>query len=338
MTTLVTGATGFVGSRVARALLAEGREVRVSVRPGSDRRNLEGLDVEIVEADLGDADSLMRAVAGCGCLYHVAADYRLWVRDPREIYRTNVEGTRMLLRAAAAAGVPRMVYTSSVATLGLPGGQTPGDEDTPVTLDDMIGHYKRSKYLAERAAVEMAREDGLAVVIVNPSAPVGPGDLRPTPTGQMIVDAASGRMPAFVDTGLNIVHVDDVARGHLLAERHGRPGECYVLGGENMSLRQILTAVAQLTGRPPPTLRLPHAVPLVAAWFSESAARLTGRTPTLTLEGARLARKFMYFRSDKAERELGYRARPAREALADAVAWFEAHGYLAPRPGRPAPS
>jgi dihydroflavonol-4-reductase len=328
MKTLVTGATGFVGSRVARALLAEGRDVRVTVRAGSDRRNLAGLDVEIVEADLTDAEAMIRAVAGCEFVYHVAADYRLWVPKPDEIYRNNVEGTRLLLRAAGAAGVRRIVYTSSVATLGLPAGGAPGDEETPVTLDDMIGHYKRSKFLAEQAAVEMAREDGTPVVIVNPSAPVGPGDIKPTPTGQMIVDAATGRMPAYVDTGLNIVHVDDVARGHLLAERSGRIGECYVLGGENLSLAQILATVAELTGRSPPTLRLPHAVPLIAAHLTEAVARLLGRTPSLTVDGARLARKHMYFSTEKARRELGYEARPARQALAAAVDWFAGHGYL----------
>jgi dihydroflavonol-4-reductase len=331
MTTLVTGATGFVGSRVARALLAEGRAVRATVRPGSDRRNLDGLGVEVVEADLGDAASLMRAVDGCDAVYHVAADYRLWVPEPASIYRTNVEGTRMLLRAAGAAGVRAIVYTSSVATLGLPADGTPGDEETPVSLEDMVGHYKRSKFLAERAALALAREEGLPVVVVNPSASVGPGDIKPTPTGRMVLDAANGRMPAYVDTGLNIVHVDDVARGHLLAERHGRRGECYVLGGENMSLEAILREIAAITGRAPPTLRLPHAVPLAAAWFAEAWARISGATPSLTVDGARLARKHMYFSSARAARELGYRARPAAEALADAVAWFRERGQTASR-------
>jgi dihydroflavonol-4-reductase len=330
MKTLVTGASGFVGSRVARALLRQGRDVRVSVRASSDRRNLRGLDVEVVEADLRDAEAIMAAVAGCDVVYHVAADYRLWVPRPAELYRANVEGTRLLLRAAGAAGVKRIVYTSSVAALGLPGGREAGNEETPVSLDDMIGHYKRSKYLAEQAALEIAREDGTPVVIVNPSTPVGPGDLKPTPTGQMIVDAAAGRMPAFVDTGLNIVHVDDVAEGHLLAEQHGRVGERYILGAQNLTLEQILAEVARITGRRPPTLQLPHAVPMLAAYVSESIARVTGRTPTLTIDGARLARKHMYFDSTKAARELGYHARPAREAIGDAVEWFRSQGYWTP--------
>lgn len=328
MRTLVTGATGFVGGRVARALLARGRQVRVTVRSGSDLRNLEGLDVERVQADLTDAASLMAAVQDCDTVHHVAADYRLWVPAPETLYRTNVEGTRLLLRAAHAAGVQRIVYTSSVATLGIPADGRPGDEDTPVTLDDMIGHYKRSKFLAERAAVEIARRDGAPVVIVNPSTPVGPADLRPTPTGQVVVDAATGRIPAFVDTGLNIVHVDDVAEGHLLAEAHGRVGETYVLGGEDMSLREIVETVARMRGRRGPTVRLPHAIPLIAAMCTETAARLFGFTPSLTVDGARMAQKYMYFSSAKARRELGYAPRPAREALADAVRWFAEHGYL----------
>ncbi len=328
MTTLVTGATGFVGAAVVRALLAEGRRVRVTTRPSSDLRNLQGLPVERVTADLTDAASLIDAVRGCHSVYHVAADYRLWIPEPDEIYRTNVEGTRLLLRAAHAEGVERIVYTSSVATLGIPPGGAPGDETTPVSLDDMIGHYKRSKFLAERAAVEIAREDGAPVVIVNPSTPVGPRDIRPTPTGKVIVDAATGRLPAYVDTGLNIVHVDDVAAGHLLAERHGRFGETYVLGGDDMSLIEIITAVATLRDRPPPTLRLPHLVPMLAAYVIEAAAHLVGFTPTLTVESARMARKLMYFSSNKARSELGYSPRPARAALADAVDWFDRHGYL----------
>lgn len=329
MTTLVTGATGFVGAAVVRALLAEGRPVRVTARPTSDLRNLEGLDVERVTADLTDAATLIDAVRGCSAVFHVAADYRLWIPEPQEIYRTNVEGTRLLLRAAHAEGVERIVYTSSVATLGIPAHGVPGDERTPVTLEDMIGHYKRSKYLAERAAVEIATQDEAPVVIVNPSTPVGPRDIRPTPTGKVIVDAASGRMPAYVDTGLNIVHVDDVAQGHLLAERHGAVGETYVLGGDDMSLIDIISEVAALRGRAPPTLRLPHIVPTLAAYVTEAAAHLVGFTPTLTVESARMARKLMYFSSAKARQALGYAPRPAREALTDAVAWFEQHGYLA---------
>ena len=327
MTVLVTGATGFVGSAVLRALLDAGQAVRALVRAGSDRRNLEGLDVEPVEGDLGDAASLARAVAGCEALYHVAADYRLWVPEPATIYRANVEGTRALMRAAAEAGVARIVYTSSVAVLGLHADGAPADETVPATLDDMIGPYKRSKFLAEQAVTEMAAE-GLPVVIVNPSTPIGPRDVKPTPTGRMVVEAAAGRMPAFVDTGLNLVHVDDVAAGHLLAFEHGEIGARYILGGEDMSLRDILAEIAALTGRKPPRVQLPHGLILPFAYAAEGIARLTGREPFATVDGIKMARKKMYFSSAKARAALGYRPRPALEALNDAVAWFRANGYL----------
>lgn len=324
---LVTGATGFVGSAVARRLLAAGVAVRALARPRSDRRNLEGLPVEIVEGDLLDPPSLARACAGCDALFHVAADYRTWAPHPEELYRANVEGTRAMLSAAQAAGVARVVYTSSVATLGLPKDGTPGDEDSPVTLADMVGHYKRSKFQAEDVAREFAAR-GLDVVIVNPSTPIGPRDVKPTPTGRIVRDAARGRIPAFVDTGLNVVHVDDVAEGHWLAYLKGARGQRYVLGGHDMSLREILAEIAHLVGRKPPRISLPHAAVMPVAYVAEAWARLSGRPPLATREEVRMAKKHMYFSSAKAERELGYRARPARAALEDALRWFRDHGYL----------
>jgi dihydroflavonol-4-reductase len=326
---LVTGATGFVGAAVARALLREpGQRVRVLARPQSNRRNLDGLDVEIAEGALEDAASLAAAVAGCRYLFHVAADYRLWVPDAAAMFRANVDGTRDLMLAALAAGVERIVYTSSVATLGLVSGGV-ADEATPSGDADMIGPYKRSKFAAERVVRELVAESGLPAVIVNPSTPVGPGDVRPTPTGRIIVEAAKGKMPGYVDTGLNLVHVDDVAVGQLQAAEHGEIGERYILGGENLSLAEILATVAQAVGRRPPALKIPYAVVLPIAAGAEMMARLTGREPFTTLDGVRMSRKKMYFSSARAMRELGYRSRPAREAIADAVAWFNANGYLA---------
>jgi dihydroflavonol-4-reductase len=325
---LVTGATGFVGAAVARALLRElGHRVRVLARPRSNRRNLDGLDVEIAEGALEDAASLAAAVAGCRYLFHVAADYRLWVPDAAAMFRANVDGTRDLMLAALAAGVERIVYTSSVATLGLVSGGV-ADEATPSGDADMVGPYKRSKFIAERVVRELVAERGLPAVIVNPSTPVGPGDVRPTPTGRIIIEAAKGRMPGYVDTGLNLVHVDDVAVGQLLAAEHGEIGERYILGGENLSLAEILAAVAKAVGRRPPALKIPYAVVLPIAVGAEMVARITGREPFTTLDGVRMSRKKMYFSSARAMRELGYAARPAREAIADAVAWFDANGYL----------
>jgi len=274
-----------------------------------------------------DPRSLARAVAGCRYVYHVAADYRIWVPDPAPMFRANVDGTRDLLTAALEAGAERVVYTSSVATLGLVAGGS-ADEETPSRLDDMIGPYKRSKFAAEEVARGLARERGLPVVIVNPSTPVGAGDIKPTPTGRLIVEAARGQMPAFVDTGLNIVHVDDVAEGHLAAAENGRIGERYILGGENLALAEILAGVAQAVGRRPPWLRVPHGVLFPVAIGAELVARITGRDPFVTLDGVRMSRKKMYFSSEKASRELGYAPRPAREAIADAVSWFGANGYL----------
>ena len=325
---LVTGATGFVGTAVARALIAAGRRVRALCRPGSDRRNVAGLDLEIYEGSLEDAQSLAAGVAGCGALYHVAADYRLWVRDPTAMYRANVEGTRALMTAALAAGVERVVYTSSVATLGLHGDGTPADETTPSTLDDMVGPYKRSKFLAEVEVHRLAERRQLPAVIVNPSTPIGPRDIKPTPTGRMIVEAASGRMPAFVDTGLNLVHVEDVARGHLLAEERGRVGERYILGGENLPLAEILRRIAAIVGGRPPVVRLPLPVVWPIAAVAEAMARLTDKEPMVTFDSLRMARKKMYFSSAKAERELGYRARSADHALAEAIQWFHAAGMV----------
>ena len=328
MRALVTGATGFVGSAVARALLQAGWQVTALVRPNSDRRNLQRLGTDLVTGDLGDAGSLEHALAGCEALFHVAADYRLGARNPEDLYRTNVDGTRNILEAARRVGTARIVYTSSVATMGIPADGSPGREDTPVTLTDMIGHYKRSKFLAEQLAREAARS-GLSVVIVNPSTPVGPGDVKPTPTGQMVMDAAAGRMPAYVDTGLNIVHVDDVAAGHLLAFDRGRSGERYILGGEDMTLRDILVEIARLAGRKPPRIRLSTSVLLPVAHMAELVSRLTGLPNRVTVEGVRMARKRMFFSSEKAVRELGYGWRPPGQAFEDAVVWFRGQGLLA---------
>ena len=323
---LVSGANGFVGSAVVRALLRQGYPVRALVRASSDTSNLEGLPVEIVCGDLLDAASLERTLEGCEGLFHVAADYRLWARAPREIRMSNVRGTHNILLAARRRGVRRVVHTSSVATLGLHRDGTPSDEDTPVRLDDMIGAYKRSKFLSE-ALVRRCARAGTDIVIVNPAAPVGPRDRKPTPTGRMILDAARGRMPAFVDTGLCVVHVDDVAEGHVLAYERGQRGRRYVLGGENLSLQSILRMVAELTGRRAPRLKLPHAAVLPVAWAAETWARMTGVTPNVTVDGVKLSRHKMYFSSRRAETELGWHARPAREALADAIQWFRENGY-----------
>jgi dihydroflavonol-4-reductase len=324
---LVTGATGFVGAAVARRLLGDQWQVRVLARQGSDRRNLKGIDVEVIEGDLTDVDSLQHAAQGCEGLFHVAADYRLGARDPKQLYRANVEGTRNVLSAAHRAGVRRIVYTSSVATIGIPADGTPGDEQTATSLENMIGHYKRSKYLAEEVVREAARE-GISVVIVSPSTPVGPGDLKPTPTGQLVLDAAAGRMPAYVDTGLNIVHVDDVAVGHLLAFERGKAGERYILGGEDMTLRNILGQISRLVGRKPPRVRLPYGVVLPIAYVAEGFARISGRSGRITLEGVRMSRKRMFFTSAKAARELGYTARPPVHAFEDAIRWFRDNGML----------
>ena len=333
---LVTGGTGFVGANLVRELLADGDRVRVLARAGGDRRALEGCDVEIVEGDLLDADSVRRAVAGMERVYHVAADYRLWCPDPSALFRANVDGTRHVLDAARAAGAARIVYTSTVGALGIPKDGRPGDETTPVSLADMVGPYKASKFVAEEVAREFAAR-GAPVVIVNPSAPVGPWDVKPTPTGQMIVDFLRGKMIASLDTGLNIAHVRDVARGHILAAERGRIGERYVLGQTNLSLLEIFRTLARLTGLPAPRFRVPYALAWLAAAGMEGVARLTGGAPAVPLTAVRMARKRMFFSADKAVRELGLPQTPAERALGDAVQWFLAHGYAAlPRARRAA--
>lgn len=329
MRALVTGGTGFVGSAIARALTGAGWQVRVLARTGSDRRNVAQLPVEIATGDLLDAASLDQALRNCDTLFHAAADYRLGIANGEPLYRTNVEGTRNVLNAARRAGTARIVYTSSVATIGLPANRSPGTERTPVALADMIGHYKRSKFLAEELVRDFARA-GMPVIIVNPSTPIGPGDVKPTPTGQIVVDAALGRMPAYVDTGLNIVHVDDVAAGHLQALERGRVGERYILGGEDMTLREILAEISRLVGRRPPRIRVPHAALLPVAVISEGVARLRGKSTRVTLESVRMARKHMYFSSEKAVQELGYHWRSPAAAFEDALRWFREQGLLGP--------
>ncbi|MGH7041819.1 MAG: hopanoid-associated sugar epimerase [Acetobacteraceae bacterium] len=331
--TLLTGATGFVGSAVARVLTARGHALRLLVRPNSDRRNIAGLDAEIAVGDLTDPASLARAAAGCRYVVHVAADYRIWVPDPAAMLRANVDGTEAMLRAAVAAGAERIVYCSSVAALGLTADATPADETTAVDPHAIVSTYKRSKYQAEQAARAASRQ-GAPVVIVNPAAPVGPRDIKPTPTGRMILDAAAGRTPAYVDTGLNVVHVNDVAEGHMLALERGRIGEGYILGGENLTLRALLTLVAEAAGRAPPRVRLPIAAVWPAALAMEVGARLFGIEPRVTRDYLRMARKKMFYSSAKAAAELGYAPRPVQAAIADALAWFRAAGVLAPsRPG-----
>ncbi|EME71974.1 nucleoside-diphosphate-sugar epimerase [Paramagnetospirillum caucaseum] len=324
---LVTGATGFVGAAIVRALLARGEAVRVLARPTSDRRNVANLHVEVVEGRLEDAASLRKAMEGCRVLIHTAADYRIWVPDPAAMMMANVEGTRALMTAALAEGVERVVYTSSVATLGHVEGGT-ADEDTPSDISDKVGPYKQSKFLAEEVVRRMVAEQGLPAVICNPSTPVGPGDVKPTPTGRMIVEAASGRMPAYVDTGLNIVHVDDVAEGHLLALDKGRIGERYILGGDNLTLADILNRIAGITGGRPPLMKLPRWPLYPLALGAETWARLFGGEPFVTMDGLKMSRWHMFFSSAKAERELGYRHRPADEALDAAVEWFKSIGEV----------
>jgi dihydroflavonol-4-reductase len=323
----ITGASGFVGSAIARELSRAGFALRALVRGGSPRANLDGLDAEIVEGDMRDERAVLAVAKGARYVFHVAADYRLWAPNRDEIMKANVEGTRAVMEAAKAAGAERIVYTSSVATLKLHDDGTPAAESAPLTENEAIGAYKRSKVAAERL-VERMIEDGLPVVIVNPSTPVGPRDRRPTPTGRMIVEAASGRMPAFVDTGLNLVHVDDVAAGHIAALKSGRIGERYILGGDNMTLAELLGRIARLVGRMPPRLRLPRAPLYPLAFLAEMAAHVTKREPLLTLDGLRMSKQRMFFTSAKAERELGYRARPAEQGIRDAIDWFRQAGLV----------
>ncbi len=327
MRSFVTGATGFVGCHVVRHLLAAGDSVRVLVRPASNLRALEGLPVEFAEGDLRDCGSLDAALPGIERVFHVAADYRLWSARPEEMYESNVGGTRNILQAAQRAGVSRFIYTSTVATVAVPRGDSLPNEATNAKADEMIGHYKRSKFLAEEEAMKAA-STGFPVVIVNPTTPVGTLDWKPTPTGRMVVDFLNGRMPAYVDTGLNVVGVDDVAAGHLLAAECGRSGERYILGARNMTLKEILGALAVITGRPAPWVRLPHFVALVAAHVDEWISRARGRDPQIPVEGVKIARHRMFVDGSKATRELGYRPGPVEAALAQAVEWYEANGYV----------
>ncbi len=330
---LVTGATGFVGSAVALALAARGHPLRLLVRRGSDRRNLRGVSAELVEGDLTRLETLEAAVAGCEAVFHVAADYRLWVPDPAAMMRANVDGSVALLRAAHAAGVARAVYCSSVAALGVFGDGTVADEETVVHPERIVGVYKQSKYRAEQAVLALARELRFPVVVVNPSTPVGPRDVKPTPTGVMVRDAAAGKMPAYVDTGLNIVHVDDVAEGHVLAYERGVPGEKYILGGEDLALAELFNMTATLAGVRGPWMKLPREVLWPVALVSEGLARGFGIEPRVTREMLAMSRKKMFFSSAKARRALGYNPRPARDAVADAIAWFRAEGMIArPKP------
>lgn len=312
---------------MARALLADGWQVRALVRASSPRTNLDLPGLEIVHGDMRDAASVAAAMTGADALFHVAADYRLWAPDPEEIVRNNREGTRIVMQAALDARVPRIVYTSSVATLKLHDDGTPSDETEPLTPATAIGAYKRSKVVAERLVEDMVR-NGLPAVIVNPSTPIGPRDVKPTPTGRIIIEAAVGRIPAYVDTGLNVVHVDDVAAGHLLALAKGRVGERYILGGTDMSLAEMLATIARLVGRRPPTVRLPRTALFPVAYAAEAMARLTGREPFTTVDGLRMAKYRMFFKSDKAVRELGYTARAAEDAIRDALDWFKGAGML----------
>jgi len=320
--TLITGATGFIGSHVARLLVRRGDRVRILARNSSRKSNIEAFGCEVVLGDLKDLNSMLRCVQGCGRVYHVAADYRLWTRNPKEIYDNNVIGTRNLLSACCEAGVSKVVYTSSVGTIGMRHDDVPADEASPVGLDDMIGHYKRSKFMAEQVAFEFANS-GLPVVIVNPTTPIGSADLKPTPTGKIILEFIRGRLPAYVETGLNLVGVDDVAEGHLMAEVKGRVGERYILGGENWSLKQILEALAKICNRRAPRVRLPWAVAWIAGCVDNFIeGTIFRREPNIPLEGVRMSRHKMYVSSEKARRELGFNPRPVMESLRAAVDYF----------------
>ena len=327
MSTLVTGATGFIGANVVRVLLEAGIAVRALVRPDSDRRNLAGLPIDIVPGDLRDSDSLRAALRGCQTLYHVAAYYSLWTPQPQELYSTNVEGTANLLRLALELGVEKVVYTSSVATVGLPADGSPGDETLHLPPAKAVGHYKRSKILAEQRALEFCAQ-GLPLVVVNPSAPIGPWDIKPTPTGKIIVDFLQRKLPAYLDTGLNLIDVRDVARGHLLAAQHGKIGARYILGHRNMSLRDILHLLAEVSGLPAPRWRIPYGVALAAGYVSEWMAGWTQRPPLVPLVGVQMARRPMYFSAQKAVRELGLPQSPIEAAMQHAVQWFRTHGYV----------
>lgn len=331
MKVFLTGSTGFVGNHVAHAYADQGAELRLLTRKTSNLAAIEGLPAETVVGDLRQPESLRSAIRGCDALVHVAADYRLWVRDPQEMYAANVEGTRELLRIAREEGVGRVVYTSSVATMGFKADGTIVNEETPVTLADMIGHYKRSKFLGEQEAIQAAKA-GQHVMILNPTTPIGPGDAKPTPTGRIIVDFLNKKFPAYVDTGLNLVDVAEVARMHVAALERGTPGERYILGGENLTLKQILDRMSAITGLPSPTMKVPHAVAMTFAFFDETiTGKLRGKEPRATVEAVRMGKKMMFASSAKAERELGFQVLPVYPALRAAIDWFVANGY-APAP------
>lgn len=327
MRVFITGATGFVGGHVAKCYAAEGASLRLLVRQTSQLDSLTEIDAEMVTGDLREPLKLRSALEGCDVLVHVAADYRLWVRDPEQMHAANVTGTRELLKLAREVGVQRVVYTSSVATMGFKRDGTIVNEDTPVSLADMIGHYKRSKFLGELEAVRAAKS-GQHVMILNPTTPIGPGDSKPTPTGRIIVDFLNGQFPAYVDTGLNLVDVSEVARMHVVALERGTPGERYILGGENLTLKQILDRMSAITGLPSPTMKVPHAVAMAFAFFDENfTGRLRGKEPRATVEAVRMGRKMMFASSAKAERELGFRVMPIYDAMRAAIEWFVAHEY-----------
>ena len=327
MLAFLTGATGFLGSHVARVLAAQGAELRLLVRSTSNLRNLEGLKADSVTGDLRDPASLEKAMSGCDTVFHVAADYRLWVRDPDAMYRSNVEGTRAILQAAQKNNVRRIVYTSSVATMGFTGNGHPADEDFPVSLADMIGHYKRSKFMAEQLALEAGRS-GMHVVVVNPTTPIGEQDIKPTPTGRIIVDFLKRKFPAYVETGLNLVDATECARGHVAALEKGKPGERYILGGENLTLKQILDKLGKITGLPSPRIKLPYVFAFAAGVVDEAVTgRLLHREPRATVDTVRMGKKKMFASSDKAERELGWKIVPVEDAMRRAVEWFQANGY-----------
>ena len=330
MKAFVTGATGFVGSHVARALAEQGADLRLLVRPSSRTDNIADLRAEVAMGDLCQPESLRKAMSGCEFAFHVAADYRIWVRDPEQMYRANVEGTRAIIQAAQENGVRRVIYCSSVATMGFTETGQIVDESTPVSLADMVGHYKRSKFMAEQIALEAGRK-GVNVVIVNPTTPVGERDIKPTPTGRIVVDFLNRKFPAYVDTGLNLADVKEVARGHLLAMEKARPGERYILGGENLTLKRILDKLAAITGMPSPTMKVPHAVAMGFAAFDQFfTGVLLGKEPRATIDAVKMGRKKMYASSAKAERELGYRVVPVEDALRRAVEWFRMHHYAEP--------
>src|SRR5947208_1814296 len=328
MKAFITGATGFVGSHMARALAAQGANLRLLVRSTSRLDNIADLRAETATGDLRDPESLKKAMAGCEFVFHVAADYRLWVRDPEQMYRSNVEGTRAIIRAAQESGVRRVIYTSSVATMGFTTAGHLANESSPVSIKEMVGHYKRSKFMAEQIAIE-AGKNGANVVVVNPTTPVGEQDIKPTPTGRIIVDFLKRKFPAYVDTGLNVADVKEVARGHLLAMEKAVPGERYILGGENFTLKQILDQLSAITGLPSPRLKVPHAVALGFAVFDQFfTGTIMGKEPRATIDAVRMGRKKMFASSSKAERELGYKVVPVKDALCRAIQWFRTHGYL----------